>query len=72
MIEMIFAMLGGGFLAALVALVIRVAVRYSGRGMGTVKAGRRVTRTASGAYTDGDYIGGGGYARGDYVGSGSF
>ena len=72
MIEMIFAIMGGGFLAVLAALVIRVGIRYSRRGLKTGEAGHQVARTASGAYTDGDYIGGGGYARGDYVGSGSF
>ena len=72
MIEMILGILGGGFLTALVAFVIRVGVQYSRRGSGADGAGRQTARTASGAYTDGDYIGGGGYARGDYVSSGQF
>ena len=67
MTEMILTILGGGFLAALAAFVMRVGLRNSKRGLRNGEAGRRAVRTTSGAYTDGDYIGGG-YARGDYVG----
>ena len=68
MTEMILTILGGGFLAVLVVFVMRVGIRYGGKRLGNGKAGCRAIRTTSGAYTDGDYIGGGGYARGDYVG----